>query len=66
MLLVSTELDEVLALSDRIAVMFDGRVVAVLDRDETDATELGLYMAGSSPDEHHGDAPSSATEAIVS
>lgn len=65
-LLVSTELDEVLALSDRIAVMFDGRVVAVLDRDETDATELGLYMAGSSPDEHHGDALSSATEAIVS
>ena len=49
-LLVSTELDEVLALSDRIAVMFDGRVVAVLDRDATDATELGLYMAGSSPD----------------
>ena len=50
MLLVSTELDEVLALSDRIAVMFDGHVVAVLDRDSTDATELGLYMAGSSPD----------------
>ena len=49
-LLVSTELDEVLALSDRIAVMFDGRVVAVLDRDATDATELGLYMAGSSPE----------------
>ena len=50
-LLVSTELDEVLALSDRIAVMFDGRVVAVLDRDDTDATELGLYMAGSSAQE---------------
>ncbi|MEM7271782.1 MAG: ABC transporter ATP-binding protein [Actinomycetota bacterium] len=48
-LLVSTELDEVLALSDRIAVMFDGRIVAVLNRDETDATELGLYMAGSAP-----------------
>lgn len=45
-LVVSTELDEILALSDRIAVMFDGRVVAVLDRDETDATDLGLYMAG--------------------
>ena len=49
-LLVSTELDEILALSDRIAVVFDGRVVAVLDREATDATELGLYMAGSSPD----------------
>jgi simple sugar transport system ATP-binding protein len=45
-LVVSTELDEILALSDRIAVMFAGRVVAVLDRDETDATDLGLYMAG--------------------
>lgn len=49
-LVVSTELDEILALSDRIAVMFDGKIVAVLDRDETDATALGLYMAGSSPD----------------
>ena len=65
-LLVSTELDEVLALSDRIAVMFDGRVVAVLDRDETDATELGLYMAGSSPNEHHSEAAASAGEAVVS
>jgi general nucleoside transport system ATP-binding protein len=45
-LVVSTELDEILALSDRIAVMFAGRVVAVLDRSETDATDLGLYMAG--------------------
>lgn len=50
-LVVSTELDEVLALSDRIVVMFEGRVVAVLDRDDTNATELGLYMAGSSPEE---------------
>ena len=48
-LVVSTELDEILALSDRIVVMFDGRIVAVLDSGETNATELGLYMAGSSP-----------------
>jgi len=48
-LLVSTELDEIFALADRIAVMFDGRVVAVLDAKETNATELGLYMAGGSP-----------------
>jgi ABC-type uncharacterized transport system ATPase subunit len=48
-LVVSTELDEILALSDRIAVMFDGRIVAVLNRDETNATDLGLYMAGSAP-----------------
>ena len=45
-LVVSTELDEILALSDRIVVMFDGRIVAVLSREETDATDLGLYMAG--------------------
>ncbi len=45
-LVVSTELDEILSLSDRIAVMFGGRIVAVVDRDQTDATELGLFMAG--------------------
>jgi len=50
-LLVSTELDEVLALSDRIAVMFAGKIVVVLDAASTDATELGLYMAGGSPEE---------------
>ena len=47
-LVVSTELDEVLALSDRIAVMFDGRIVAMLDPAKTDASEIGLYMAGGS------------------
>jgi simple sugar transport system ATP-binding protein len=47
-LVVSTELDEILALSDRIAVMFEGRIVAVVDGDKTDAAELGLYMAGGS------------------
>jgi simple sugar transport system ATP-binding protein len=48
-LVVSTELEEVLSLSDRIAVMFDGRIVAVVDRSDTNATELGLYMAGANP-----------------
>ena len=61
-LLVSTELDEILALSDRIAVMFDGRVVAVVERDDTDATELGLYMAGSSPEPHTATAGAAASE----
>ena len=45
-LLVSLELDEILSLSDRIAVMYDGKIVDILDR--TDATEkkLGILMAG--------------------
>jgi simple sugar transport system ATP-binding protein len=47
-LIVSTELDEVMALSDRILVMFDGKVVAETKPSETTNTELGLYMAGAS------------------
>jgi len=45
-LVVSTELDEVMALSDRVLVMFGGRIVADLDRATTDHNEVGLYMAG--------------------
>lgn len=45
-LLVSVELDEILSLSDRIAVMFDGRIMGERMPDETDARELGLLMAG--------------------
>ena len=45
-LVVSTELDEVMALADRILVMFSGRIVADLDAASTDHSEIGLYMAG--------------------
>jgi ABC-type uncharacterized transport system ATPase subunit len=45
-LLVSVELDEILSLSDRIAVMFDGRIMGERDAARTDARELGLLMAG--------------------
>ena len=45
-LVVSTELDEIFALSDRILVMYDGRIVAELRTSETTPTEVGLYMAG--------------------
>jgi simple sugar transport system ATP-binding protein len=45
-LLVSVELDEILSLSDRIAVMFDGRIMGERLPDETDVKELGLMMAG--------------------
>ena len=50
-LLVSAELDEIMALSDRIAVMFGGRVVAVVDRERATREELGLLMAGSQVEE---------------
>ena len=46
-LLVSAELDEIMALSDRIAVMFEGRAVATLDREDATREQLGLLMAGS-------------------
>ena len=45
-LLISAELDEILNLADRIAVMFDGRIVGVLPADRADATAIGLMMAG--------------------
>ncbi|WP_299650424.1 ABC transporter ATP-binding protein [uncultured Jannaschia sp.] len=45
-LLVSVELDEIMALSDRIAVMFDGRIMGERLPGETDQRELGLLMAG--------------------
>ncbi len=44
-LIVSSELDEVLALGDRIAVMFDGRISGVVDP-STSREEIGLLMAG--------------------
>ena len=45
-LLVSLELDEVMSLSDRILVMYEGEIVGELDPAATDVQELGLYMAG--------------------
>lgn len=45
-LLVSVELDEIMSLSDRIAVMFDGTVMGERDPAQTDEKELGLLMAG--------------------
>ncbi len=45
-LLVSLELDEVMNLSDRILVMYEGEIVGELDPKATTIQELGLYMAG--------------------
>ena len=45
-LLVSLEMDEVLDVSDRILVMYEGEIVGELDPQTTTAEEIGLYMAG--------------------
>jgi simple sugar transport system ATP-binding protein len=46
--IVSTELDEVLAVGDRIAVMFDGKIVGILSGDDATYENLGLLMGGAS------------------
>ncbi|MDY6868719.1 MAG: ABC transporter ATP-binding protein [Chloroflexota bacterium] len=46
-LLVSAELDEIMSLSDRIAVMYEGEIVDILDAKDATRGELGLLMAGS-------------------
>lgn len=51
-LLMSFELDEVMNVSDRIAVMYDGKIIDIVDADTTNETELGLLMAGVSLDKH--------------
>ena len=45
-LLVSAELDEILSLADRVAVMSDGKIVAVLDAKDADRAYIGRLMAG--------------------
>jgi simple sugar transport system ATP-binding protein len=53
-LLVSAELDEVLALSDRVAVMYEGRIVATVDPRTATREEIGLLMAGAAPGAESG------------
>ncbi|NBO33460.1 MAG: ABC transporter ATP-binding protein [Actinobacteria bacterium] len=48
-LVVSTELDEIMSLSDRVLVMYRGRIVADLDPKKVSHMDIGLYMAGSRP-----------------
>jgi simple sugar transport system ATP-binding protein len=48
-LLISADLDEVLALSDRIAVMYEGRFMTILSPDEATPDRIGLWMAGIAP-----------------
>jgi simple sugar transport system ATP-binding protein len=51
-LIVSSELDEVMALGDRIAVMFQGKIVDILPAEEATFEQLGLLMGGAHPEEH--------------
>ena len=46
-LLISFELDEIMNISDRIAVIYEGEIVAIVNPKETTEQELGLLMAGS-------------------
>jgi simple sugar transport system ATP-binding protein len=45
-LLISEDLDEIRTLSDRIAVMYEGRVIGVVDRGQASLEQIGLMMAG--------------------
>ena len=55
-LLVSLELEEVMSLSDRILVMYEGEIVGELDPKQTTVSELGLYMAGAKRENNGGEA----------
>jgi simple sugar transport system ATP-binding protein len=45
-LLVSTELDEILTLADRVAVIYEGRIMGILEREQADVAHIGMMMAG--------------------
>ncbi|MEX0709659.1 MAG: ABC transporter ATP-binding protein [Chloroflexota bacterium] len=61
-LIVSTELEEVMSLGDRIAVMYQGRIVDILDPDEATPERLGLLMGGAHPEE--GIVPAGAVSGV--
>lgn len=50
-LLISEDLDEIFALSDRIAVIYEGKIMAILTREEATREKVGLLMAGVLPGE---------------
>ena len=61
-LLVSAELDEIMGLSDRIAVMFKGKFTAVVDANTVSKEQVGLMMAGNTLDEALANAPQRAAQ----
>ena len=50
-MLVSVELDEIMALADRIVVMYEGDIVAEINGRDADKTQLGLMMANAHQDD---------------
>jgi simple sugar transport system ATP-binding protein len=56
-LLISEDLDEIRALSDRIAVIYEGRIMGVVKRGQATVEEIGLMMAGEPMDQAAGSAP---------
>ena len=50
-MLISEDLDEILALSDRIAVIYEGQIMDIVPRAEATTAKLGLLMAGVHPEE---------------
>jgi ABC-type uncharacterized transport system ATPase subunit len=64
-LVVSTELDEIRALSDRIAVMFEGKIVDILPARRVTKEQLGLLMAGSRPADLPAESDEGEPEAVV-
>ena len=50
-LLISEDLDEIRSLSDRIAVMYEGRIIGIVERDQATVEQIGLMMAGISMQE---------------
>jgi simple sugar transport system ATP-binding protein len=59
-LIVSSELDEVMALGDRIAVMYQGKIVDTMPQDEATVEILGLLMGGAAPERHDADEAAAA------
>lgn len=49
--LISEDLDEIRTLSDRIAVMYEGRIIGIVNRDQATVEQIGLMMAGIAMDE---------------
>jgi simple sugar transport system ATP-binding protein len=45
-LLISEDLDEILMVADRVAVMYEGRIVGIVDAHHVDIAQIGLMMAG--------------------
>jgi len=58
-LLISEDLDEILNLADRIAVIYEGRIMGIVGREDVDVERIGLMMAGiSTEDGNTQDKPS--------